>query len=315
MRVRDIIVVITGGLGFIGKHFVRRCLQLGFFVKNIDKIGYAADRRVQQEFQEFKNYRFYEADICMLDFLPECDVFANFAAESYVDNAITNPRKFCTTNILGVQNCLDLVRFKGDRERPLFLQVSSDEVYGDIAQGCHSETDALFPSNPYSATKAAADMLVMSWGRTYGVNWNIVRPTNAYGHHQYPEKLIPKSGWRMARGLPAVMHGDGSYIRSWLHVEDIADAILTVLEKGQCNQIYNIGSGEELKNIEVLRRIAAILGVREKDAWVAVADRSGQDIRYSLNDTKLRELGWAPQHRLELELEPIVRSFDSSRFT
>jgi dTDP-glucose 4,6-dehydratase len=313
MRERDIIVV-TGGLGFIGKHFVRRCLDLGCFIKNVDKVGYAADLAVQQEFKIFKNYRFLEADICKLDFLPECDVFVNFAAESHVDNAITNARKFCDTNFLGVQTCLELVRLKPNRERPLFLQVSTDEVYGDIAEGFHRETDALNPSNPYSATKAAADMLVASWGRTYGIAWNIVRPTNAYGDHQYPEKLIPKSTWRMTRGLPAVMHGDGSYVRSWLHVQDIVDAILTVLEKGHRNQIYNIGSGEEMKNIDVLRRIAAILDVPEKTAWMAVTDRSGQDVRYAVEDNNLKELGWAPKRRFEKEIELIIRSFDSSRF-
>ena len=308
------IIVVTGGLGFIGKHFVRRCLELGCFVKNIDKVGYASDRAIKREFETFKNYRFYETDICTLDFLPECDLFVNFAAESHVDNAITNAHQFCTTNFLGVQNCLELVRLKADQERPLFLQISTDEVYGDIANGSHSEADALVPSNPYSATKAAADMLVKSWGRTYGVEWNILRPANTYGHHQYPEKLIPKSTWRMLRQLPAVMHGDGRYVRCWLNVEDAVDAILTVVETGQRNQIYNVGSGEELKNIDVLRRIAAILGVPEDKAWLAVTDRSGQDIRYSLDDSKLRALGWAPKRRFDQELEPIVRSFDSSRF-
>ena len=308
------IVVVTGGLGFIGKHFVRRCLEIGCFVKNIDKVGYAADRVVKAEFEGYKNYRFYGTDVCTLDFLPECDVFVNFAAESHVDNAITNAHKFCTTNFLGVQNCLELVRLKAERERPLFLQISTDEVYGDIATGSHAEIDALIPSNPYSATKAAADMLVMSWGRTYGVPWNIVRPTNTYGHHQYPEKLIPKSTWRMTRGLPAVMHGDGSYMRCWLNVEDAVDAILTVLDKGQHNQIYNIGSGEEFRNIDIFRRIAAIVGVPEERAWTAVADRSGQDIRYSLDDSRLKTLGWSPKRRLNQELEAIVQSLDCSRF-
>ena len=308
------IVVVTGGLGFIGKHFVRRCLESGRFVKNIDKISYAADRSVSSEFAAFKNYRFYEADVCKLDFLPECDVFVNFAAESHVDNAITNAQKFCQTNLLGVQNCLELVRLKSEYERPLFLQVSTDEVYGDIHEGAHLKSDALNPSNPYSATKAAADMLVRSWGRTYGVPWNIVRPTNNYGFHQYPEKLIPKSTWRMRRGLQAVMHGDGSYVRSWLHVEDTVDAILMIIERGKRNQIYNIGSGEELTNVSVLRAIASILGIAEDKAWVAVADRSGQDIRYSVDDAKLRALGWTARRRFHSELPAIIAELDTSRF-
>jgi dTDP-glucose 4,6-dehydratase len=308
------IVVVTGGLGFIGKHFIRRCLVDGWQVKNIDCVSYAADLRVNDEFSVQTNYSFIERDIVGLDFLPECDVFVNFAAESHVDSAITSAKKFCETNFLGVQSCLELVRLKPAYERPLFVQISTDEVYGDIRQGAHSETHALIPSNPYAATKAAADMLVKSWGRTYGLNWNIVRPTNNYGPHQYPEKLIPKSTWRMRRGLPALMHGDGSYVRSWLHVEDTVEAILTVISRGERCQIYNIGNGEEMTNVEILRRIASILGVPEECAFVAVADRSGQDVRYSLDDTKLRALGWEPRRRLEAELPAIIESFDSSRF-
>ncbi|WP_319797362.1 GDP-mannose 4,6-dehydratase [Nitrobacter sp.] len=311
---RHEIIVVTGGLGFIGKHFIRYCLEKGHFVKNIDRISYAADRVVNAEFSKSSNYRFYEADICTLDFLPECDIFVNFAAESHVDNAITNARKFCETNFLGVQNCLELVRLKHEREQPIFIQISTDEVYGDIREGSHKEEDQLIPSNPYAATKAAADMLVKSWGRTYGVRWNIIRPTNNYGVHQYPEKLIPKSAWRMKRGLPAAMHGDGSYIRSWLHVEDAVRGIATVIDKGKRNQIYNIGSTEERRNIDVIRRIAQIAGIEERSAFVSASDRSGQDIRYSLDDTKVRALGWFQQKKFDEEIIQIVEQLDNSRF-
>jgi dTDP-glucose 4,6-dehydratase len=308
------IIVVTGGLGFIGKHFVRSALDAGCFVKNIDKINYAADSVVKQEFETHKNYRFIGADICDLDFLPECDVVVNFAAESHVDNAITNSRNHCRSNFLGVQNCLELVRRKLSSEQPLFVQMSTDEVYGDITSGSHVETDMLIPSNPYSATKAAADMLVKSWGRTYGVNWNIIRATNNYGQHQYPEKLIPKSSWRMLRGLPAVLHGDGSYVRSWLHVEDTVDAVWTVIQKGSRNMIYNAGANVELKNIDVVSRIARILGIPENKAWIKIEDRSGQDVRYALDDSRLRSLGWAPKRNFDAEIEAIVRSLDASRF-
>ncbi len=308
------IIIVTGGLGFIGKHFVRHCLDMGCFVKNIDKVSYAADLKAQVEFEAHPNYRFFKSDIATLDFLPECDVVVNFAAESHVDNAITSNRKFCETNILGVQNLLELVRQKQQAERPLFVQVSTDEVYGDITSGQHSETDMLVPSNPYSATKAAADMLIKSWGRTYEIDWCIVRPTNNYGCHQYPEKLIPKSAWRMRRGLAAIMHGDGSYIRSWLHADDTAKAILTIIEKGKRNTIYNAGSNIELRNIEVLRAIAKHLGVPEEKAWRAVGDRSGQDVRYSLDDRRLRELGWTPERQFFDELPQIIDTLDSTRF-
>jgi dTDP-glucose 4,6-dehydratase len=308
------IVSVTGGLGFIGKHFVRRCLDNGCFVRNFDNISYAADLSIRQEFDQHRNYRLFETDITTLDYLPESDVIVNFAAESHVDNAITSNRKFCQTNFLGTQNLLELVRNKQEKERPLFVQVSTDEVYGDIASGQHSEANMLVPSNPYSATKAAADMLVKSWGRTYGVAWNIVRPTNNYGEHQYPEKLIPKSAWRMRRGQPALMHGDGSYVRSWLHAEDTVDAILTVIENGERNSIYNIGRAIELRNIEVLRAIAAHLGVDEERAWVSTGNRQGQDIRYSLNDDRLRALGWMPKRDFFAELPKIIDGFDFRRF-
>ena len=308
------IIVVTGGLGFIGKHFVARCLADGRVVKNYDLISYAADHTAMREFQEHPNYRFTHTDIRTLEFLPECDVIVNFAAESHVDNSISNAHNFCTTNVLGVQNLLDLTRRKQAVERPLFVQISTDEVYGDITAGTHSESDMLIPSNPYSATKAAADMLVKSWGRTYGIGWNIIRPANNYGMHQFPEKLIPKSTWRMKRGQPAIMHGDGSYVRSWLHAEDTAEAVLTVIGKGERNTIYNVGGGLELRNIEVLRAIAGLLGVPEDEAWIAIEDRSGQDVRYSLDDSRIRALGWKPTRDFHAELARIVESLDISRF-
>ncbi len=307
-------LVVTGGLGFIGKHFVRRMLEAGHLVKNIDSVGYAADLTAKEEFGAHKNYRFQQASIHMLDFLPQCDVLINFAAESHVDNSITNNTQFCITNFLGVQRLLELTRSKQPPDRPLFIQISTDEVYGDIESGRHSEADMLIPSNPYSATKAAADMLVKSWGRTYGMNWNIIRPSNNFGAHQYPEKLIPKSAGRMKRGLPAIMHGDGSYVRAWLHVEDTVDAILTVMAKGERDVIYNAGGECELRNIEVLRIIASVFGIPEHKAWVAVEDRSGQDVRYSLDDSRLRALGWQPKRRFMAEIERIIEEIDVTRF-
>lgn len=308
------IVTVTGGLGFIGKHFVRRCLDAGCFVRNIDKISYAADLRAKREFEDHPNYRLFETDIANLEYLPESDVVVNFAAESHVDNAISSNRKFCETNVLGTQNLLELVRLKQEQERPLFIHISTDEVYGDIVEGKHGENDLLIPSNPYSASKAAADMLVKSWGRTYGIKWQILRPSNNYGEHQYPEKLIPKSAWRMRRGIAAIMHGDGSYIRSWLHAEDMVDAIFAVVERGERNSIYNIGSNIELRNIDVMRAIAQHLDIPNDRAWQSTGNRQGQDLRYSLNDDRLRALGWQPRRDFYDELPRIINGLDFTRF-
>ncbi len=308
------LILVTGGLGFIGKHFVAACLHQGDYVINVDRVNYAADRVVKCAFKQQPNYRFMEVDVCDLEYLPECDIIVNFAAESHVDNAIADNTKFCRSNIMGVQHLLELVRNKQEHERPRFVQISSDEVYGDCLNGKFTEDDLLRPSNPYSATKASADMLVQSWSRTYGIPFNIIRPSNNYGSHQYPEKLIPKSSWRMKRGQPALMHGDGSYVRSWLHAEDTVAAVLTVLEAGEIDAIYNVSGDLHLRNIEVLRKIAGILEVPEAEAWMPVADRSGQDVRYSIDDRRIRDLGWRPMRDFDQELAKIIHEIDFQRF-
>jgi dTDP-glucose 4,6-dehydratase len=308
------LVLVTGGLGFIGKYFVKRCLDLGHFVTNVDIVNYAADRIANEEFKTYEHYRHLHEDVANLGHLPESDFLINFAAESHVDNSIADNRQFCHSNILGVQRLLELTRSKNAQEAPRFVQISTDEVYGDIEAGRHTESDPLRPSNPYSATKAAADMLLLGWARTYKLRYNIVRMSNNYGQDQYPEKLIPKSAWRMRRGLPALMHGDGSYVRSWLHVEDSVDAILTIMEKGELNSIYNVHGDTELPNIEVLLKLARILGRPEKEAFVAVPNRVGQDIRYSLDDSRLRDLGWKPVRIFDDELKKIAVEDDFKRF-
>lgn len=308
------IFAVTGGLGFIGKHFVRHCLEGGHWVINVDMINYAADRVVRREFDQAKNYTFIHSRLEELPFLPECDVIVNFAAESHVDNSISDNLRFCQSNILGTQRLLELVRAKERAERAVFVHISTDEVYGDIAQGRHSESDCLRPSNPYSATKAAADMLVVGWGRTYDIDFRIVRMSNNYGPHQYPEKLIPKSCMRMQRRLPALMHGDGSYIRSWLHVRDAVQAIMTVIEHGKPSSVYNVCGDTELPNIEVLRRLARLHDLSEREAILPVPNRVSQDIRYSMDDSAVRGLGWAPVVGFDEGLRELVNSFDRTRF-
>lgn len=308
------LILVTGGLGFIGKHFIKRCLADGHFVTNVDVVNYAADRFANEEFKGHPNYRHLQQDIAELDHLPECDFLVNFAAESHVDNSIADNRKFCLSNIMGMQRLLELTRAKHATGAPVFVQISTDEVYGDIVDGKHMETDPLRPSNPYSATKAAADMLLLGWARTYKLRYYIVRMTNNYGPNQYPEKLIPKSAWRMRRGMPALMHGDGSYFRSWLHVEDSVEAILTMMEKGEMNSIYNVHGNCELRNIEVLRKLAAVLGVPESEAFVAIPNRVGQDVRYSLDDSRMQALGWKPTKNFDEEIRKIAFEDDFKRF-
>lgn len=306
--------MITGGLGFIGKHFVKKCLEAGHFVTNVDVVNYSADRYANEEFKAYSNYRHLESDIANLKHLTECDYLVNFAAESHVDNSIADNHQFCHSNILGVQRILELIRAKNKSEAPHLIQISTDEVYGDIVNGQHSESDPLKPSNPYSATKAAADMLVIGWARTYGLSYNIIRMTNNYGCNQYPEKLIPKSAWRMRRGLKALMHGDGSYIRSWLHVDDSVEAIMIAIEKGEKNTVYNVHGNVELTNREVLEKLAKLLGVPKEDAFIAVTNRVGQDVRYSLDDSRLRSLGWEPIRNFDDELKKIAFQDDFKRF-
>lgn len=308
------IFVVTGGLGFIGKHFVERCLNDGHYVTNVDVVNYAADRRANEFFKSHERYRHVQHDVSNLPYLAECDVVFNFAAESHVDNSIADSRQFCHTNFLGTQRLLELVRARAPADRPLFVQISTDEVYGDVLNGAHTELDILKPSNPYSATKAAADMLVLGWGRTYGVEYNIVRMANNYGPHQYPEKLIPKSASRMLRGKPALLHGNGRYRRSWLHVDDTVNALFTILDNGEPNAIYNLDGSDELENIEVVKKIATILSVPENEAYELITDRIGQDPRYSLNGSRIRALGWKPEKIFDEELTKIVSAVDFQRF-
>ncbi|MEX1205152.1 MAG: NAD-dependent epimerase/dehydratase family protein [Dongiaceae bacterium] len=308
------IILVTGGLGFIGKTFVRRALEHGHFVINIDAVNYAADRKALKEFQDWDTYRFITADIAALQHLPECDFLVNFAAESHVDNSIDRNLEFCRSNFLGPHRLLELIRARRPQDRPRFIQIGTDEVYGDIAVGRHSETDPLRPSNPYSASKAAADMLVLGWWRTYGIDYNILRISNNYGPHQYPEKLIPKSSARMLRGLPALMHGDGSYLRSWLHVEDTVDAIIAVMARGERCTIYNVCGDLELSVIDAIRKIARLLSIPEQRAYIAVEDRAGQDLRYSMDDSRIRRLDWRPRRDFDLTLREIVQGFEFDRF-
>lgn len=305
-------VCVTGCLGFIGSHFTRECLRRGWRVWGIDRKTYAAREEHLKEFFKNKQFAYREADIATLDHLYEVDYVVNFAAETHVDNSIVDSSRFLHSNITGVQNLLELIRAKRHYEMPQLVQVSTDEVYGDITQGRHHEKDPLKPSNPYSSSKAAADMLILGWHRTYEVPYLIVRPTNNYGIGQYPEKLIPKSVKYLNLKKQIPLHGDGSYVRSWLHVEDTVSAILHLLDKKQKNRIFNIAGASEISNKEVVSRILKLYFGKK----VALEDfakfnyvRMGEDVRYSLDDSDLRNLGWKTKKKFEDELPSIVRFY------
>ncbi len=305
-------VCVTGCLGFMGSHFTRNCLKRGWMVWGIDKKTYAARDEYLAEFEKNPRFTYLKADIAEMDHLYEVDYVFNFAAETHVDNSIVDSKRFLKSNIMGVQNLLELIRAKRHYEMPVLVQISTDEVYGDNLDGKHKETDPLKPSNPYSASKAAADMLVLGWHRTHDVPFVIVRPTNNYGMGQYPEKLIPKSVKYLSLKKKVPLHGDGSYVRNWLHVEDTCRAILYVLEHGKLNRIYNIAGNYEAPNREVVHKVAQrYFGrkVRVEDHVKFNYVRMGEDIRYSLDDSDLRKLGWKNARHFDKEIAMIVSHY------
>lgn len=305
------VVYVTGCLGFIGSYVTRECLKKGWYVRGVDKVTYAADPELLKEFNKYQNFSFEKKDIFDLEHLYDCDYVINTAAESHVGNSIVQSDVFLESNINGVKNLLDLIRHKPENtsKRPILLQFSTDEVYGDIEEGEHIETDSLCPSNPYSASKAAADMLILAWARTYGLQYVIVRPTNNYGIGQYPEKLIPLSVKNLKRGRNIRLHNNGTPVRNWLHVEDTASAIIKIIESGITNEIFNISGGFEQTNLETVKDIIRCFhGETDYTEYVDFSySRQGQDVRYSLNDDKLRKLGWKPEKKFEQEIGLIVQ--------
>jgi len=305
------IVYITGCLGFIGSYVTRLCLQKGWYVKGVDKITYAANEDLLDEFNKNPNFSFVHCDINDLKFLYDCDYIINTAAETHVGNSIASSAEFIQSNIDGVYNILELIKnHRGENvKKPILIHFSTDEVYGDINEGFHTENDLLKPSNPYSATKAAADMLIMAWGRTYKVPYIIVRPTNNYGIGQYVEKLIPKACKYLKIGKKIPLHNNGTPIRNWLHAQDTADAVITIIESQVENEIFNICGGFEQSNLDTIKKILVANNINLKNIdqhidWSCT--RIGQDVRYALDDSKLKKLGWKSKKQFDKELKRIV---------
>jgi dTDP-glucose 4,6-dehydratase len=287
-------VLVTGGAGFIGSHFVRRLAARGDEVVVLDKLTYSGNPANLDGVE----HRFVQGDIADPEAVASaavgCDAIVNFAAESHVDRSILESFDFVHTQVHGTQTLLEHARATGVR----FLQVSTDEVYGDLeAGGSSTEEDALRPSSPYSATKAGGDLLVLGYVRTHGVNASITRGANTYGPNQYPEKFLPLFLTNALDGEPLPVYGDGRQRREWLHVDDHCAGIDAALAHGRPGEIYNVG-GDERENLELVRRI---LDLTDADESLVrhVTDRPGHDRRYSIDDSKLRALGWSPETGLE----------------
>ena len=295
-------IVVTGGAGFIGSHFIRYILKRypSDHILNIDKLTYAGNLENLKEVENNPRYSFLKEDICNKGAIEEAisgyDVIINFAAESHVDRSINTPEIFLKTDIMGTFNLLEIAREKGVKR---YIQISTDEVYGSAGEGERfSEKSPLNPSNPYSASKASADLLVLSYYRTYKLPVMIVRSTNNYGPNQYPEKFIPLFITNALEDRPLPLYGDGKNVRDWLFVLDNCKGIDIILHKGKEGEIYNIAGENERENIFIAKKILEYLG-KPFSLIKFVKDRPGHDRRYSISCEKVKELGWSPEVSLE----------------
>ncbi|CAI1492446.1 dTDP-glucose 4,6-dehydratase 1 [Thermococcus nautili] len=296
-------LLVTGGMGFIGSNFIRYVLKKheDWEVINLDKLSYGSNPANLRDLKDDPRYTFVRGDIAdfelMSELVKKVDAIVNFAAESHVDRSISSPDHFLRSNVIGVYTILEAIRKANPEVR--LVHISTDEVYGDILEGSFREEDALKPSSPYSATKAAADSLVLGWARTYNLNASITRCTNNYGPYQFPEKLIPKTIIRASMGLKVPIYGTGQNVRDWIYVEDHVRAVETVLLKGEPREIYNVSAGEERTNLEVVKTILRLLG-KDESLIEFVEDRPGHDLRYSLDSWRImRDLKWRPRYSFE----------------
>jgi dTDP-glucose 4,6-dehydratase len=301
-------ILVSGGAGFIGSHFVHRLRQAGEDVVVLDKLTYSGNRANLPDDVEF-----HEGDIAIPDDVARaargCEAIVNFAAETHVDRSILTAEDFGRTEFRGTQVLLEHIREAGIR----LVQVSTDEVYGDLeAGGSSKETDPLRPSSPYSAAKAAGDLLIPAYARTFGVNASITRGSNTYGPNQYPEKFIPLFVTNALDGGELPLYGDGKQVRDWLFVEDHCSGIELVLREGAPGEIYNVGGGDEVENITVAERIVELTGA-DRALLRRVDDRPGHDRRYSLDTSKLERLGWAPKTSFETGLAETVTWYREHR--
>ena len=300
-------ILVTGGAGFIGSNFVRYLLdEHDDSVVTLDALTYAGSTDNLEGVLDHPRHQFVEGDIrdedLVTDLVADVDAVINFAAESHVDRSIKSAKPFVATNVQGTQTLLDAAKNEGVER---FLQISTDEVYGQILEGTFSEGDSLNPRNPYSASKAGADHLVRSFETTYDLPVLVTRTCNNFGPRQYPEKLIPKFIQCASEGNSLPVYGDGSNVREWIYVEDNCRALDFVLREGDVGEVYNIGSHEEKTNLDVTRAIIEAVGASE-DLIEFVEDRAGHDQRYALDTERIEALGWEPEYTFEEGLDRTV---------
>jgi dTDP-glucose 4,6-dehydratase len=304
-------LLITGGLGFIGSNFIWDLLRKypDIEITNVDDQLYGSNSKNLTDLESDSRYHFLKGNIADYEKISGLvvgkDAVVNFAAETHVDRSLSDPDSFLKSNVLGVFTILEAMRKRNPGAR--LVHVSTDEVYGDITDGSFTEKDALMPSSPYSASKAASDMFVLAYARTYGLDAMITRCTNNYGPRQFPEKLIPKTIIRAAMSLKVPIYGSGQNVRDWIYVLDHCSAIEKVMNSGIKGQIYNVSAGYEKANLDVVREILRIMG-KDESQIEFVEDRPGHDVRYSLDSSKIREeLGWKPIQTFENGLGATVR--------
>jgi dTDP-glucose 4,6-dehydratase len=307
-------VVVTGGAGFIGSTFARLLLERGYNrVRVFDKLTYAGNPANIKDMESDPRFSFVKGDICDRDQVDAAvdgfDAVVNFAAETHVDRSLLDPGEFITTDVYGVFVLLEVVRSHAIKR---FVHVSTDEVYGQVSQGSWLETDPLAPRNPYSASKAGGEMMVGAYVATHSVPALITRGSNTYGPYQYPEKFLPLATTNVLDGIPIPVYGDGKQVRDWLHSRDHAAGIETVLRLGLAGEVYNLAGGNERENIEIARTVLDELDAPD-EMLQHVTDRKGHDRRYSMDCTKLMQLGWQPEIDFETGIRETIRWYRDNR--
>ena len=309
-------LLITGGCGFIGSNFIRNMLEKypDYQITNLDKLTYAGNPDNLKDIESDPNYTFVKGDICDTDVvskvMQDVDQVIHFAAESHVDRSIEDGAVFVRTNVLGTNTLLQGA-LDNDVER--FIHVSTDEVYGSIKEGSFSEMDDLKPSSPYSSSKAGSDLLAMSYYTTYDLPVTITRCTNNFGPYQYPEKLIPLFITNLMDNRKVPVYGSGMNVRDWIHVDDHCSGIDFVLNNGNTGEVYNIGGGSELTNLDITHRILAALD-KDESMIEYVEDRKGHDFRYSLDCNKLKKIGWKPKYDFDTALNSTIAWYVNNRW-